>query len=489
MSNKLTDFNDLATSVGLEEVTKQITAAVETKASANVGDYMPIERHASAEIPELIRTFPVDKLNEVSEWIEGFSREPQEQITMFATIALASTLCGRMYVSEEGNTTSLYTMILAETGLGKNYAKVGVQNFLAEVDMAELISGSGNTASGAVFTALVESPCHIQIIDEIGKQLQTARKQSNGMMAEALSTLVECYSSTTSLMIPKNYSNMGAIAAGKAKDTKKIVIHCPAITLMGLATPAQVYDNLTTVEIEDGFLNRLVVCDITLPQKPKQRAKRVPLSSSLNQWARLIRNPMPTSRTDLTVIETGYDSKPTQKVVAFTDEAYELFDLKGDELKLREQQGEFVLPDMTRRWVENAMRVATMLAVCENSLEPEITLELAHWSIVMVEYYGNEFMLNAAAKVSDSDFHNLYLKVFEFIERSDEKGMSEGELSRHCRTYAATAPHQRDQVLAALVREGKIQQLTFKTQSGRGRPKQSWIAVDNITDNVLNKTK
>lgn len=451
--------------------------------------YEPMEVKAHKDIPDILHEFPVDILNDISEWVEGFSRNPNHQITQFATLSLVSTLCGRMYCSEEGNTSSMFFMVLADTGVGKNYAKTSIQKFFAESGMTELLSGAGNTASGAVFTALVESPCHIQIIDEIGKQLQTARKQSNGMMAEALSTLVECYSSTTDLMIPKNYSNMGAIASGKAKDTKKIVIHCPAITLLGLATPAQVYDNLSTVEIEDGFLNRLVVGEVTMPSKGKQRQRRVPLPRHIGQWARLIREPEQTSRTSLVGIETGYDSPPSQITVVFDDEAYELFDLKSDELDLREKIGEFVLPDMTRRWIENAMRLATCLAVCEDAVEPVITLRLAHWAIEFVEYYGNEFMQNAATKVSDSDFHSLYLKVYEFIVRSGDKGLSEGELSRRCRAYAASTPVQRDQVLTALLREGRIQQFTFKTQSGRGRPKQSWLATENITQKVLDRVK
>lgn len=451
--------------------------------------YKPTKVEAHRPIPDMIRTFPVPILNEVGEWIEGFSRQPQEQITMFSTVALASTLCGRNYCSEEGNTTSMFFMILGETGVGKNYAKTSIQKFLAETGMTELLSGSGNTSAGAVYTSLVESPCHIQIIDEIGKALQSARKQPNGMMAEAFSILVECYSSTTSLLTPRNYSNMANISAGKSKDTKKVIIHCPAITLLGLATPAQVYDNLTTVEIEDGFLNRLCVAEATLPLKTKQRQRRVPLPIHIKRWANSIRNPEQESRTSLAGIEMGYDVDPVQTTVVFDDEAYELFELKSEELSQREEDGEFVLPDMTRRWVENAMRLATMLAVCENCDSPVVTIEIAQWSIVFVEYYGYEFMLSAAAKVADSEFHSLYLKVAEFIERSGEKGLSESELSQRCRAYAATAPHQRDQVLTALMREQRIQQLSFKTPSGRGRPKYSWVATENITQALLDKCK
>ena len=493
-STEITDFNDLAKAKGIQAVhdlVANVIANPPTKVEEveeKKGDYVTTKVEASMPIPDLLESFPVDILNELSDWIEGFSREPNPQITMMTTLSLASTLCGRMYCSVEGNTTSIFSMILAETGVGKNYAKTSIQKFFAEVQMTELLSGSVNTASGAVFTALVQAPCHIQIVDEIGKQLQAARKQSSGMMAEALSTLVECYSSTTGLIIPKNYSNMGAIAAGKAKENEKIVIHCPAITLLGLATPSQVYDNLSTVEIEDGFLNRLIVCDVTAPSKPKQRQRKVPVPRHIAQWAMNIRNPPQTSLTSLAGVDTGYASSPVQQVVEVDEDAYELFSLKEEELSLREANGDFVLPDMTRRWVENAMRIATCMAVCENALDPVVDLRLAHWSMVFSEYYGNEFMIKASANVSDIDFHKLYFAIVELVLQSEDKGITEYELSRKSRLYASTAPSHRDQALGALQREGRIQQFKVKPSFGGGRPKLVWIADKFITDELIAKS-
>ena len=455
----------------------------------NEDDYPLDKPQAHNAIPEELLSFPVPILNEVSSWIETFGRQTQPQITMFATLALASTLCGRMYCSTEQNTTSLYLMVLGETGVGKNYAKTSIQQFFNEVEMTNLLGGSGNTSAGAVFTQLMRSPCHIQIIDEIGKQLQTARKSSNGMMAEAFSTMVEAYSSTTGLMSPKSYSNMGNISRGVAVDNSNIHFHSPAITLLGLATPRQVYDNLSTGDIEDGFLNRLVVADITLPQAPKQRSKppRVPLPDHINQWARLIRQPLPMSRTDLTVIEAGYDKDPHQITVELTDDAVNAFWDYEERLEDKEKRGEFILPDMTRRWNENAMRVATCLAVCQNALQPIITAELAQWSIKFVGYYGNEFMLNASTQVADSPFHRLYLKVEGFIKRAKEKGITERRLSKNCRLYQATPPNQREQVMTALLREGKVHQVAGKKSISGQVSAPVWMADEYMPHNLLSK--
>lgn len=436
------------------------------------------------KVPEHLLTTPVPMLNAIGKWMEGFSREPQPQITMQGVLALASVMCGRMYCSTEANTSSLYLMVLGDTGIGKNYVKNAIQRFLSETGYQSLLSGSGNTSSGAVFSALFDAPCHIQIMDEIGKHLQTARKQVNGQMAEGFATLVEAYSSTTGLIIPKNYSTMGLTKEQRAMRAKNIV-HCPAITILGLATPGQVYDNLSTREIEDGFLNRLICVDISEPQLPKQRTNRLPVLDEFKQWANNIRKPDMLSRTDLTGIETDYDVTPQTFMVEFEDEALDLFDDYQENLRERELNGEFILPDLTRRWTENAMRLATTLAVCANPATPIITVEIARWSLDYVGFYGHGFMQAVATKVADSEFHRLYLAVQDFVVRAGERGMTERDLSRYCRLYASTPPTQRDQVMTALDREGRIRQVCFKPKSGRGRPRNAWIAEEFITDEMM----
>lgn len=436
------------------------------------------------DFPEHLLIPPVPMLGAVASWMSSYSREPQPQITMQGVIALASVLCGRIYESEQSNTSSLYLMILGDTGVGKNYVISAINDFLDETSLSKLLSGSGNTSSGAVYGALFDSPCHIQIIDEFGKQLQTARKQTNGQMAEAFSTLVEAYSRTTGLMLAKNYSTMGlSKEQRKAKD--KNIVYYPAITLLGLATPRQVYSNLTTDDIEDGFLNRLVVVDVTLPQAELRKTRKQKVPDYVKDWAESIRRFNNDSPTDLTGLDTDYDMRPMPRLVRFSDEADDLF--YKNELGLRERasNGEFVIPEMTKRWNENAMRMATMLAVCLDPINPVITEELAQWSIDYVEYYGTQFMLNISTKVADSEFHRLYLAVKDVVEKAGKKGLTEREIGRKSSLFAQTAPHQRDQVLTALSREGYVQQIKFKPKSGRGAGRSAWVAEAYIDENIL----
>lgn len=436
------------------------------------------------DVPEQLLSFPVPILNDILAWMEGFSRQPQRQISMQGAIALASVLCGRIYQSTEMNTSSLYLMVLGETGVGKNYAKTAIQSFLTQSDLISLLSGSGNTSSGAVYSALMESPCHIQIMDEIGKHLQTARKQQNGQMAESFTTLVEAYSATTSLMLPKNYSNMGRRKNDQVKKTEQMV-HCPAITLLGLATPAQMYDNLSTVDVEDGFLNRLICVDISLPLGGRVRRQSTLLPSHLVDWAREVRNPVGKSRTDLTGKDTAHNIAPSAKQVIFTDEALDLFDDATDLLIQKENDGELKLPDMTRRWIENAMRLATLLAICADNNNPVITPDLAGWALTYVMYYGQDFMDKVATKVADSDFHRLYLKIFELVERSGKNGMTERDLATYSRLFASSTPVQREMALKALLSEERIVAVAIATISGRGRKRACFILPNYFREDIM----
>lgn len=440
-----------------------------------------IEKYSNAEqVPDYLKTIPVYKLKEVTDWIEGNSRQPQREITVLTALSLACTLAGRNYASEENNTSSMYFMLLAETGVGKNYAKTSIQTFLVESGLETLLSGSGNTSPGAVYTALCKSPCHIQVTDEVGKQLATARKVGNGQMAEAFSTLTEAYSATTSYMIPKNYSQLGDIAKGKATAEKNIVIHWPAITTFGIGTPGQIFDNLTTGEIEDGFLNRQVVIQASEPLAARRRIKKQSVPEHLKEWAQDIRHPQPQSRTDLTGNVESYNLTPTPKIVAISDEAMDLFDDLLDTLEAQEKAGQFLLPDLTRRWVENSMRLATALAVCENSESPVITDLIADWCISYVVFYGKRFMRAAATNVADGDFHRLYLNVLEMVSRTGSKGATQRDLSRNSKLFRSTKPNDRDQVFKALLIENQIMQVSIGKNFGPGRKRVCFITPDNF---------
>lgn len=462
---------DLAKKSGYIHISQNIESAIQVDEDSELlAENVLLDDDIQDDVPELIKTFPVDNLNALAQWFNGFSRDPQYQITQAGVIAAMSVICGRIYCSTESNTSALYMMVLGDTGVGKNYIKVGIQSLLSESGLIGLLSGSGNTSPGAVFTALFDSPCHIQITDEIGKHLQAARRTGSSQLSEAFTTMTEAYSSNTSLLVPRNYSKMGLKPQDREAQKQQHIVHWPSITLLGLATPNQVFQNLSTVEIEDGFLNRLLVIQAVQPTSGKQSIKRTPLPESLKTWVQSIRPTMP-KENSLQGMDTAYSIAPSPIDVDFSDGAYELLDAFAQMLDETEAKGGFVLPDLTRRFQENAMRLATMLAIANDHESPIITAQLMEWAITYVFYHGSKFMDAVATKVADSDFHRGYLNVLECITRAKKRGLTERELSHNSRMFAATATNQREQILGALMREEQIEQMKISSPSGRGKPR------------------
>ena len=436
------------------------------------------------ETPERLLTTPVKELNEFMEWAETRSGNPQKEISVLAALSLASVLAGRMYLSEQSNTSSLYFMLLAPTGMGKNYARTSIKDFLGDAGLERLVSGSGNTSSGAVMFALWQAPCHIQIVDEVGKLLASARKSSNGQMAEALATMTEAYSSTTNSLKPKNYSQWGDVSKGKAVKKESVTIYWPAITQLSIGTLGQVFDNLTTGEIEDGFLNRQIVMIPSEPMLGKKKIRDRPIPPELLEWAYKIRNPDRAGAQDLTGMTEDSGIKPIYKTVLFETKAEDLFDDFGDGIDALAETGKLAIPELAQRWRENSMRLATALAVCKNSERPIITEEIAEWSVCYIWHYGSRFMKVASTKVADSDHHRLYLNIVELVERSKSKGMTERDMSTYSRLFQSARPYDRNQAIDALMMDKRIMRVEIPNPSGRGRKRRAFICPEYFEDGM-----
>ncbi len=441
------------------------TLTLETDESNFSVEVKPVQ--VAPTMPEHLTEIPCAMLQALGGWMETYSEEPQPQITVQACLAVASTLAGRLYVSDMNNTSNVYLMTLAGTGVGKNYAKTCIRKFLASAKLEYLLSGSGSTSAGAVMSALFDAPTHIQIIDEFGKQLQAARKQPNGMMQESLAILTEIFSDATGVIAPKNYSSMGL-----TKEQRKAVkvvndVHCPSITLMTFATHEQVFDNLSTAQIDDGFLNRLLVVDAHMPCKPERRPTFLPVPEFLSKWAHGLRNPANEGDALFIGAETDYDQAPTMKRVKISAGAMEIFDEFKREIKRKEQAGEYLEPKIVRRWREVSMRLALALTVCDE--QDEIPAYIAEWCVDYVRFYGGQFMQSIASKVADSDFYRLYLAVSDAVQHAGRSGLTERELTKKSRLFAQSTPMLRDQAVEALVREGQVQRVQIESMSGRGK--------------------
>jgi hypothetical protein len=133
------------------------------------------------------------------------------------------------------------------------------------------------------------------------------------------------------------------------------------------------------------------------------------------------------------------------------------------------------MAQLTARLHENAMRIATAIAVFENPREARVTLELYEWATRCVERHSQGFADMCEKYVHGSEFAKQKVVVLEYLRRAGVKGLSLREMNR-IKPIQKLKPKERDEVLGHLAELGLALAKIDKPE-GQGRPMQRWYAI------------
>ena len=176
------------------------------------------------------------------------------------SLAIASTVLGRAYKTNYENYASLYLLNVGKSGTGKEHIKTVAEKILLESGLGYLIAGDGYTSAGAVFSALLDRPKHLSVIDEFGRYLEAGRDlgKGNTHQREANTKLYGKHRSgafgyETAYIF---YYDAQEKRRGRNEGALR---HNPAITLLTMTTPDTLFRTLDMGAIKDGFVNRFLV--------------------------------------------------------------------------------------------------------------------------------------------------------------------------------------------------------------------------------------
>lgn len=334
-------------------------------------------------IPNYIAN-PPGMLGDITRWIVATAPKTQHELALAAAIALCSVVMGRTYRSQFGNWTSLYFVLIAKSTEGKEHPQACIEKILTEADLGYLIGGSGYTSAGAVYSALLKSPCHLSTIDEMGKLLKMSRANGQANTEAALDKLIEAFGRQDGILRPPTYSTM-TLSKGQASQTERVV-HNPGITILGATTPATFFQNLTDDLVKDGFLGRCIVVESKQPRQLLRFVERSGPTPRILDWCRTVHvssvkagnladvSPaeMPPSVIDLPISEAC--------MPILTQFEQELNDTKDG----NEAEG---LDVLLGRTLEKAMKLAMIVCKATDPNHREVLPEHMRWAVEYVRHY------------------------------------------------------------------------------------------------------
>jgi hypothetical protein len=124
------------------------------------------------------------------------------------------------------------------------------------------------------------------------------------------------------------------------------------------------------------------------------------------------------------------------------------------------------------------MRLAVILAVSVDPLAPRITEEIASWCRRYVNHLADQTLAAVRTHMHDSKFAAWQADALRCIQGGGAKGRTERDLCKYVRSFNGLEPRQRRAVLDALTTCGAVALVESAGQSGRGRKRLAWVAIE-----------
>lgn len=394
--------------------------------------------------------------------------KPQPQFAVQAALAFGSVVMGRRWVTDQRNFSGLYFVNVGVSAAGKEHSKTVLEKLLEASGLESLIGPSGYTSASGVFSALVQQPCHLTIIDELGRVLQTASAAGNHHKVDAQTILMEVFGRQDSTLRPQGYSKMGMTK--KQADEFDKVVRSPSLTLMSMTTPSTLYGQLSSAYVKDGFLGRFVIVESPIGRQEGRPIKVLPPSPRLISWAQ-----------ECAAAQDGngglpgdgnHEFPPAPVVVPFAPECETILrDFDREMLRAMDEVERFGMEAMFGRTKEIAQRLA--LIVSRSANESAVSGPSLLWAIDYARHYAKATVAALRRSMSDGPFEAACKAVLAEIGNGGLKGRTMAELSDLVSAFRNLEPRKRGEVLDTLASDHGVMSRNMN-EGQKGRPRIAW---------------
>jgi len=213
------------------------------------------------------------------EWIMARQNEVHPEMAFSAAIHLASLALSRKWTDDScyETTTNAYSLVLADSGAGKDVPRKMIKKFLCSVDRDDLIGPSAIDSGAGLVAALMAKPSMSMLLDECGELFSNLANDRCPPHFRKVGTVLKAvYSSATDKRV-----QLRALAQNDMGQNDPISF--PHLHIFATATPKQVLGTISDSQIEDGLLGRFSM--FFGSNDPKvQRGRNLPIPEEMKAW-------------------------------------------------------------------------------------------------------------------------------------------------------------------------------------------------------------
>lgn len=428
-----------------------------------------------AAIPPHLLTIP-GKLGLMVDWTNTTAMKSQPMFAVQAALALGSVAMGRKFRTTNDNWPSLFFLNIGVSGAGKEHAKTAIERVLRAAKFSTLSPASEYTSDAAIDSMLRLRPTHIAIMDEFGYLLKAANAKHNTNGGTARKRIMEVFGRCGGTLQPKAYSTASLTKAECDSMAPRYVEH-PALTVLGMTTPAPFYEAVGSGALTDGFMNRFIVVESDLGRQPARFVDQIDAPEDLVSWVRQCRVKGGGDLAD--VIDVAHSEVPVPAILDFSPEARRLFtELELHCIKRQNELEMHGMAEMYTRVREISMRVSLIVAhSCESDV---IEAEHAQWAIDYVTFWQDRAVSRYGDHISDSPFASLCNDAANLIVKAGPRGLTVPELSKRSAKFKGADSRMRRSVFDNLESDRFIKLYETKSSSGKGKTRAAYIAPEFI---------
>jgi hypothetical protein len=428
---------------------------------------LPVQFAGSATGLTAELCYPPGAVGEFARWIASCARFPSPHLSLASALALTAGLIGRRYKGPTGLRSNLYIVALAESGFGKDIT-IRAAEALADstsegTKVSEHIFADKIRSLPGLAGRLRKSPSCIAVVDEFGKFLSLHADRNAAPHREEIATaLMELTGAPAG-------SWGGAEKAGG--NIARIIQPC--LTVHGISTPSTFWAALSSGNISEGLLGRLVLIDAgdgepVKVRRPSGSLDEIPAELSAQVSTLLGGESGQFGRGGFHALAARSQERPWPIITAtYKPGVEDLFEAFDDRMRAMRTTLDPQYRPILNRVGENAARLALIVAVGCDPKEPVITAEIQTWANSVAEASFNTIVIGAHANIADNEKSAEYLRVRGIVERTKGEGITRGWIVKRLR--GAIDARRLDDVLSHLTVAREIVLASVTSEKGQTR--------------------